>query len=119
MAAVLHSVPVWLAELWWSELGPERARALLATVNEPAESSVRVNTLVASVADSVTAVLGVPVRPAAGIPEGVVLEAPFDAHASPQWERGEIMPQSRGSMAVARVLAPEPGERVLDLCAAP
>src|ERR1700759_3642736 len=29
-AAVLHSVPVWLAELWWSELGPHRARPLLA-----------------------------------------------------------------------------------------
>jgi 16S rRNA (cytosine967-C5)-methyltransferase len=29
------------------------------------------------------------------------------------------MPQSRGSMLVARVLDPPPGERVLDLCAAP
>jgi 16S rRNA (cytosine967-C5)-methyltransferase len=29
------------------------------------------------------------------------------------------MPQSRGSMIVARSLAPAPGERVLDLCAAP
>src|SRR5919109_5300648 len=29
------------------------------------------------------------------------------------------MPQSRASMLVARVLAPQPGERVLDLCAAP
>src|SRR6202012_82467 len=47
-AAVLHSVPVWLAELWWSELGADRARALLAAVNHPAESAVRINTLVAS-----------------------------------------------------------------------
>jgi 16S rRNA (cytosine967-C5)-methyltransferase len=117
-AAVLRSVPVWLAELWWAELGPERARALLTAVNEPAESAVRVNTLVASVAD-VAAGLGVPTNPAAGLPEGLVLEAPFDAHASIQWERGELMPQSRGSMTVARTLAPEPGERLLDLCAAP
>ena len=29
------------------------------------------------------------------------------------------MPQSRGSMSVARTLAPVPGDRVLDLCAAP
>ena len=29
------------------------------------------------------------------------------------------MPQSRAAMAVARALAPAPGERVLDLCAAP
>ena len=29
------------------------------------------------------------------------------------------MPQSRAAMAVARAVAPRPGERVLDLCAAP
>jgi 16S rRNA (cytosine967-C5)-methyltransferase len=117
-AAVLHSVPQWLAELWWSELGPERTRALLATVNAPAESAIRVNTLVASVTE-VAAGLGVASRPASGAAEGLVLEAPFDAYGSPQWERGELMPQSRASMAVARALAPRPGERVLDLCAAP
>lgn len=117
-AAVLHSVPVWLAELWWAELGPVRARALLAAVNTPAESAIRVNTLLAPVSD-VAAGLGVPSHAAPGLPEGLVLEAPFDAYASPQWERGQLMPQSRGSMAVARTLAPAPRERVLDLCAAP
>jgi 16S rRNA (cytosine967-C5)-methyltransferase len=117
-AAVLHSVPVWLAELWWAELGPERARALLAVVNEPAESAVRVNTLLAPVTD-VAAGLGVACHRAPGLPEGLVLDAPFDAYASTQWERGQLMPQSRGSMAVARALAPVAGERVLDLCAAP
>ncbi len=117
-AAVLHSVPPWLAELWWAELGPERARALLGAVNRPAESAVRVNTLVSSPSD-VAAGLGVPARAVPELPEGLVLEGPFDAFASPQWERGELMPQSRGSMAVARALAPQPGQRVLDLCAAP
>jgi 16S rRNA (cytosine967-C5)-methyltransferase len=117
-AAVLHSVPVWLAELWFAELGPARARALLAAVNQPPESSVRVNTLVASV-DEVVAAVGVATHAAPGLPEGLILDAPFDAHASPAWERGELMPQSRGSMAVARTLAPEPGQRILDLCAAP
>ncbi len=32
---------------------------------------------------------------------------------------GLVMPQSRASMLVARALDPRPGERVLDLCAAP
>ena len=31
-AAVLHSVPTWLASLWWEELGAERARELLRTI---------------------------------------------------------------------------------------
>jgi 16S rRNA (cytosine967-C5)-methyltransferase len=117
-AAVLHSVPQWLAELWWSELGADRARALLRAVNVPAESAIRANTLVTGAAE-LAAALGVPSRPAAGIAEGLVLEGPFDAYASPQWERGELMPQSRASMAVGSALAPRPGERVLDLCAAP
>ena len=117
-AAVLHSVPVWLAELWWSELGPQRARTLLAAVNQPAESAVRVNTLLATPLDA-AAGLDVPSRPVPGLAEGLVLEAPFDVFGSAQWERGQLMPQSRGSMAVARALAPQPGERVLDLCAAP
>ena len=48
-----------------------------------------------------------------------MLDAPFDAFDSPLWAEGLFMPQSRAAMAVARALAPRPGERVLDLCAAP
>jgi 16S rRNA (cytosine967-C5)-methyltransferase len=117
-AAIRHSVPPWLAELWWRELGAARARALLAVINDPPESALRVNTLAASPAQVADA-LGVPARPVGGLPEGLVLEAPFDAYSSPQWKAGQIMPQSRASMAVARALAPRPGDRVLDLCAAP
>ena len=117
-AAVKHSVPDWLAQQFWQELGPEQARALLQACNEPAESALRVNTLVATAAE-VAAALPVPVRPAPGIPEGLVLAGPFDIQGSAQWRRGAIMGQSRGSMAVARTVDPQPGERVLDLCAAP
>ncbi|PZS08203.1 MAG: 16S rRNA (cytosine(967)-C(5))-methyltransferase RsmB [Solirubrobacterales bacterium] len=117
-AALMHSLPVWLAERWWRELGADRARALMGVLNQPAESALRVNTLRSTIGD-VRARLPVPARPAPGLPEGLVLEAPFDAHASALFETGAIMPQSRGSMLVARVLDPRPGDRVLDLCAAP
>jgi 16S rRNA (cytosine967-C5)-methyltransferase len=117
-AAILHSVPVWLAELWWRELGADRARELLGAVNRPAESALRVNTLTADPA-AVASELGVINRLAPGVPEGLILDGPFDAHASPLWARGAIMPQARSSMSVARALNPQAGERVLDLCAAP
>jgi 16S rRNA (cytosine967-C5)-methyltransferase len=117
-AAILHSVPDWLAARWWSELGAARARALLRTVNHPAESALRVNTLVSTVA-GVAKALPVASRPAPGIPEGLVLEGAFDVQGSEMWRAGHVQPQSRGSMLVARVLDPQPGERVLDLCAAP
>jgi 16S rRNA (cytosine967-C5)-methyltransferase len=117
-AALRHSVPEWLARMWFDELGAEEARALLARVNEPAESALRANPLVAT-PDQVVARLGVRSRPAPELPEGIVLEEPFDAHGSELWAEGAIMPQSRASMLVGRVVAPEPGQRVLDLCAAP
>ena len=55
----------------------------------------------------------------AAIPEALVLEEPFDMHGSPLWRAGAFIAQSRAAMLVARALAPQPGERVLDLCAAP
>ena len=115
-AAVLHSVPEWLASLWWEELGADDARALMAAINRPAESALRVNTLVADVASVVDAL---PVAASVDPPDGLVLGGPFDTFGSELFGGGAVMPQSRGSMSVARAVAAAPGERVLDLCAAP
>ncbi len=122
-AALAHSHPEWIARLWWEELGAEEARALLAFDNEPAELALRVNTLVAEPV-SVAGQLRAGPRPVGvhgdpGIPEALVLEGPWDVHGSPQWRAGALLAQSRAAMLPARALAPEPGERVLDLCAAP
>jgi 16S rRNA (cytosine967-C5)-methyltransferase len=120
-AAVRHSHPEWVAEAWWEQLGPEDAVALMRADNEPAESAARVNTLRATRDDLLAELAGegVAARPAADLPEGIVLEDPYDLHASDAFRRGTVMPQSRASMLVARALDPQPGERVLDLCAAP
>jgi 16S rRNA (cytosine967-C5)-methyltransferase len=128
-AAVLHSVPDWLAELWWQELGPDQARALLSCINRPAENALRVNTLRGDLATTLEALPPTShAEPAPawgrsdGLPElaeGLVLSGAFDTYGSELWQQGRIMPQSRASMLVARVLDPQPGERVLDLCAAP
>ncbi len=117
-AALLHSVPPWLAELLWRELGADRARSLMRQINQPPESALRINTLIGEI-DQTAARLPVRTHPAPGLPEGVVLDGPFDVHGSELWRAGAIMAQSRASMLVARVLGPSPGARVLDLCAAP
>jgi 16S rRNA (cytosine967-C5)-methyltransferase len=120
-AALRHSHPEWIAAAWWDQLGARDAAALMRTDNEPAESAARVNTLRAT-REEVLAELeaqGIAARPAAELPEGIVLEAAHDLHGSDAFARGELMPQSRASMLVARALDPAPGERVLDLCAAP
>jgi 16S rRNA (cytosine967-C5)-methyltransferase len=120
-AALRHSHPEWIVRLWWEALGPEDARALLAADNEPAEGALRANTLRITPA-ALLAHLGAGAHAAPGppeLPEGVVLDGAFDAFGDPGWARGLHMPQSRAAMAVGRLLGPRPGERVLDLCAAP
>jgi 16S rRNA (cytosine967-C5)-methyltransferase len=112
--ALRHSYPDWIAAEWTRMLGEEEAGALMAAQNEPGETAVRVNTLRAAAVD-----LGVPAHGDAEIPEALVLDAPFDVAASAALADGTIWPMSRAAMLPARLLAPEPGMRVLDLCAAP
>ena len=117
-AAIKHSHPEWIARLWWEELGASDARALMAYDNEPGEVALRANTLLT---DAATLARELPVATHAdsALPEALVLEGPFDMHDSPAWRAGAFLAQSRAAMHVSRVLDPRPGERVLDLCAAP
>jgi 16S rRNA (cytosine967-C5)-methyltransferase len=117
-AAVKHSHPEWIARLWWDQLGASDARALMAYDNEPGELALRANTLITDAA-TLAGELPVATHIDPDLPEALVLEGPFDAHDSPAWSAGAFLAQSRAAMRVARVLDPRPGERVLDLCAAP
>ena len=109
-----HSYPDWVAREWEEMLGAQDAEEVMVAQNEPPELSVRLNTLRAETVD-----LGVPVHGDPELPEAIVIDGPFDVSASPELGAGIIWPQSRGAMLPARLLAPEPGMRVLDLCAAP
>jgi 16S rRNA (cytosine967-C5)-methyltransferase len=118
-AAIAHSYPPWLVELWWERFGADETRALLRAGNAPGELALRANTLVTTRAE-LAAALPVPSTPAGDeLPEGLVVEGRFDAHAHELWRQGAYVAQSRASMLVARAVDPQPGERVLDLCAAP
>jgi 16S rRNA (cytosine967-C5)-methyltransferase len=124
-AAIAHSFPEWLAEMWWRELGPGTARGVMAASNEPAETALRVNTLRAE-ADALVADLtagGVDAqRPDApqplAPPESIVVRGAL-GEAAARIAAGELVPQSRASMAAVSVLDPRPGERILDLCSGP
>jgi 16S rRNA (cytosine967-C5)-methyltransferase len=109
-AAIRHSHPEWLVRMWWDALGARETRALLAADNEPAETALRVNALVEFDLSDV---------PGRRDGEAIVVEGPFDAFSHPGWAAGAFTAQSRASQRVAPALAPQPGERVLDLCAAP
>jgi 16S rRNA (cytosine967-C5)-methyltransferase len=125
-AAVAHSAPLWLARMWWGELGAKSARSLLAACNQPAEVGMRVNVRQAD-RDAMLAKLreaGVDVAPADGAwpldcSEAIAISGRTGEVVPALVEAGELTPQSLGSAAVVEVLDPRPGEQVLDLCAGP
>ena len=90
----------------------------MAYDNEPSEVALRANTLITDAA-TLASELPVATHSDPDLPEALVLEGPFDAHDAPAWRAGAFLAQSRAAMHVARALAPRPGERALDLCAAP
>jgi 16S rRNA (cytosine967-C5)-methyltransferase len=118
-AAIAHSYPEWIVHLWWQAFGGDATRALLRRGNEAAEVALRANALVTT-RDALAGALPVATTPAGDeLPEGLVVDGPFDAHGHELWRSGAYATQSRAAMLVARALDPQPGERVLDLCAAP
>jgi 16S rRNA (cytosine967-C5)-methyltransferase len=97
-----HSYPDWIAQVWERELGREAALALMRAQNEPAETVVRL-------------VRG----EAPGEPTDIPGAYRVDRVDERALAEGRIWPQSRGSQLAGLVVGSRPGERVLDLCAAP
>jgi 16S rRNA (cytosine967-C5)-methyltransferase len=101
-AALKHSYPDWVAELWWNELGPDDARALMTAQNEPPETVVRL-------------VRGDPPGEPTDVPGAYRVERIDEAALA----EGRVWPQSRGSQLAGLAVGSRDGERTLDLCAAP
>jgi len=125
-AAVAHSAPLWLARMWWGELGPDTARSLLAACNEPAEVAMRANLLGGERETTLArlAAAGVEAAPAVGgwplaAPESIAIAGRTGDAVPALIDAAELTPQSRGSAAVVEALDPQEGEHVLDLCAGP
>lgn len=125
-AAVADSVPKWLAEMWWGELGADAARSALAACNRPAEVAMRVNRLRSDREAMLARLRGAGVEASAPeaawplAPDETIVIAGRTGEAVPAAiAAGELTPQSRGSAAVVEVLDPQPEEHVLDLCAGP
>ena len=102
-AALRHSYPDWVAEVWWRDLGAAGALALMRAQNEPGERVVR---LVRGEIDG---------RPDPDISGAWHVERIDEAAL----DEGRIWPQSRGSQLAGLAVGARERERTLDLCAAP
>lgn len=119
--SIRYSCPSWLAERWLSRFGFERAEsACHATLTIP-PLTLRTNTLrqtreglMAGLAQA-----GLEVRATAVSPIGLVVEKCGSVTNLPQFQQGSFYIEDEAGQLIPPILDPQPGERVLDACAAP
>ncbi len=111
--AIAYSLPTWIATRFGAALG-ERRDAALAGINVRPRAAIRVNTLrseVALVREELTA-NGIDVVPSELVPE-VLLLGGGAAHDDPN---GRFTLQGESAAIAVDLLAPQPGEQILELC---
>lgn len=119
--SIRYSHPKWLVKRLLALLGREEAEAFLAVDNLPAPLTVQVNPL-KTTAEDLTAALaaqGVTARPHAWVPGCLELTGAGDLTALKPFRNGDFLVQDGAAALVARVAGVKPGDRVLDVCAAP
>ena len=120
--ALRQSLPDWLARQLLAWRGPEGAESFALAANAPPPLDLRVNPLRAHPAAVIArlAEVGLRAEPLPDLPEGVtLLDRPGDLRALPGFVEGHWSVQDRQAQRVVPLLDPQPGECVLDACAAP
>ena len=115
------SLPAWLAARWLELYGAEEAAALARASNAIPPLVVRANALRCD-RDALLAELRERFPEAAACrfaSAGVVLGRRGNAALDPAFLAGRMTVQDEASQLVVALLDPQPGERVLDACAAP
>ncbi|MGB1416909.1 MAG: 16S rRNA (cytosine(967)-C(5))-methyltransferase [Synechococcus sp.] len=117
-----HSLPDWFTSLLLEWCDADQAQRIAAACNAVPQLDLRVNRLRATPAD-VTAALadaGIEVHPIPEYEYGLqVIGHSGDLRQWPGYEEGHWCVQDRAAQWVAPLLDPQPGDRILDACAAP
>jgi len=119
--ATKHSHPLWIAEGWLEQLGFAEAAELAAAMSAPPPFTIRVNNLKTS-RDSLIAILqaeGVTAAPCSFAPDGLTITSAISLAGLKSFNEGLFSVQDEASQLAALLLAPQAGDSILDLCAAP
>ncbi len=119
--SVRFSHPEPLVRLLLDTFGAERTRSLLEADNAPAPTVLRLNTLRGD-AETLCGILreqGMELAPVEGLPCAVTVEKSGNPTDFPGFSQGLFTVQDTASQLDVLALDPQPGEEVLDMCAAP
>ncbi|CAG9295314.1 16S rRNA (cytosine(967)-C(5))-methyltransferase RsmB [Celerinatantimonas diazotrophica] len=112
--------PKWLSQAIESAY-PDHWQAILSANNERAPMWLRVNQRHQSTTDYLARLNDEQLKayPSSLAVDALRLEQPVNVHKLPGFEQGDVSVQDGAAQMAARLLDPQPGEKILDACAAP
>ncbi|TMQ65693.1 MAG: 16S rRNA (cytosine(967)-C(5))-methyltransferase RsmB [Candidatus Eisenbacteria bacterium] len=116
-----RSHPRWIVERWVARYGRDEAGRMLEANNEEPSVTVRPSLARASEDEILDRLRSEGFEPEPAPNGGLVwiMRGGFVPSRSPAFREGLISLQDEAEAAVVPILAPKPGETILDLCAAP
>ncbi|KAF0121116.1 MAG: 16S rRNA (cytosine967-C5)-methyltransferase [bacterium] len=119
--SVVYSHPLWMVKRWLKYYGIEATINFCQSNNETPPVTIRTNTLKVSRQELFNSlkkdVNEISLTQCS--PEGIQIRGASDITALPPFDRGWFQVQDEASQLMAHIIAPKPGERVLDACSAP
>lgn len=119
--SIKYSHPEWLVSRFIEELGIDEAIKLCQANNEPPPLAIRVNTMAISreglflrLSES-----GYKATSTSFSRTGLLLRGAGDVRGIPGFAEGLFTVQDEASQLISFILDPQPGEKILDACAAP
>lgn len=119
--SIYYSFPQWMVRRWVELFGFDFTESLLRAFNDKAKLCVRVNEIKIRRDDLIRLFDEEGVKCSSGLflEEALYIEDGPPLSSLRSFKEGFFQPQDESSMLVSRVLGAEPGERVLDVAAAP
>ncbi len=117
---IASGLPKWLYNSL-SEYYPEQLQAIGTALLQRPPMTLRINSRLTTVSDYAESLAraGMTCKPVADVPQALVLDQPVTVDLLPGFDKGMVSVQDAGAQLAALFLDPQPGDRVLDACAAP
>ncbi len=119
--SVIYSHPQWIVRRWVERYGIENTEKLLAANNERPLLTLRVNTLRSTLED-ITSVLDtahIQYTRSPYLHSFLRVSGLGNVGNHPAFREGKFSVQDESAGLVCQLVSPQPGERIIDLCAAP
>jgi 16S rRNA (cytosine967-C5)-methyltransferase len=119
--SVRYGLPEWLTERWCDRMELVRAESACQASCRVPSVTLRVNSRRLTREEFLERLrqAGVAAHPTAVSPRGVVLEKGQELTALPGFSAGHFYVEDEAAQLIPPILDPQPGETVLDVCAAP